>query len=330
MNTDEQRLENKAVSASSRLRASAARGFISIAVIILGFAALFPLSSFLEKNRPPLPENFADQDLALQGANLKGYALGFEGLIADWYWMQSLQYLGNKLMNSKEDLSLDNLQSLNPRLLYPYLDNATTLDPQFLSVYEYGAVVLPAINVEQAIKIAEKGIKNNPGEWRLYQHLGYIYWKKSDFQKAAETYGQGAKISDAPPFMKMMAVRMKSEGGSRDTARAVYRQMLEETTDEQIREMAALRLLQLDSLDEREAVRPILKDFQEKNGRCTNDWREIFPLMQKLRLPNGSSLRLDSKTFAPIDPTNIPYLLKKESGKCDIQINFAESKIPAR
>ncbi|HSK71790.1 MAG TPA: hypothetical protein VK892_08860 [Pyrinomonadaceae bacterium] len=303
---------------------------IAITVIFVGFAVIFPLSSFLENSRPPLPEDYADQDLALQGANLKGYALGFEGLIADWYWMQSLQYLGNKLINTKGDLSLDNLQSLNPRLLYPYLDNAATLDPQFLSVYEFGAIVLPAVNVEQAIKIAEKGIENNPGEWRLYQHLGYIYWRKGDYQNAAETYGKGAQIAGAPPFMKMMAARMKSEGGSRETARAVYQQMLEEATDEQIREMAALRLLQLDSLDEQEAIRPILKDFQEKNGRCVNDWREIFPLMQKLRLPTGSNLRFDSKTFSPLDPSNTPYLLKKESGKCDIQINFAESKIPAR
>jgi hypothetical protein len=57
---------------------------------------VFGLSRFVEANRPALPENYADEDLALQGARLKGYALGFEGLIADWYWMKSLQYIGDK------------------------------------------------------------------------------------------------------------------------------------------------------------------------------------------------------------------------------------------
>src|SRR5215213_6851345 len=123
-------------------------------VILLGFAAIFGLSNFIESSRPPLPEGFEDEDLALQGAKLRGFSLGLEGLIADWYWMQSLQYIGDKVLKSKADINLENLQPLNPRLLYPMLDNATDLDPQFIAVYSYGAVVLPAINAEQAIKIA--------------------------------------------------------------------------------------------------------------------------------------------------------------------------------
>ena len=143
------------------------KNFIAAAIIIFGFAAVFGLSNFLEKSFPPLPENYVDEDLALQGAKLKGYTLGFDGLIADWYWMQSLQYIGEKIVNSQNIQNLEKLEQLNPRLLYPYLDNATTLDPNFAAVYSYGAVVLPDINPEQAIKIAEKGIANNPEQWRL-------------------------------------------------------------------------------------------------------------------------------------------------------------------
>ena len=75
--------------------------FLLTAVIIGGFAAVYFLSGFVERARPPLPENYTDQDLALQGSRLKGYALGFEGLIADWYWMQSLQYIGDKILKNK-------------------------------------------------------------------------------------------------------------------------------------------------------------------------------------------------------------------------------------
>ncbi len=76
------------------------QSLLSAALIIGGFLAVFALSDFLEKNRPALPENFADEDLTLQGAKLKGFALGFEGLLADWYWMKSLQYIGDKILNS--------------------------------------------------------------------------------------------------------------------------------------------------------------------------------------------------------------------------------------
>lgn len=320
MNTDKHRLKKESFGATS---------FLLVVAIIFGFAAIYFLSGFLEKNRSALPENYADQDLALQGARLKGYSLGFEGLIADWYWMQSLQYLGDKIVkNPDAQISLDNLNSLNPRLLYPYLDNATTLDPQFLSVYEFGATVLPAIDKEKAIKLLEKGIANNPNEWRLYQHLGYIYWRLGDFEKASEVYATGAKIPNAPKFLQMMTAKVKADGGSRETARSVYRQMIEETEDENIKETAALRLLQLDSLDEQDVINPVLHKFQTATARCVNDWREIYSQLRVQKISNNNSLRFDSTTFAPLDPTNIPYLLNTENGKCNVGIDYKKSKIP--
>jgi len=302
--------------------------FLSLGIIIFGFVTVFLLSGFIEKNKPLLPENYADEDLALQGARLKGYSLGFEGLIADWYWMQSLQYLGDKIVkNPDAKINLDNLIPLNPRLLYPYLDNATTLDPQFVSVYEFGATVLPAIDNDQAVKLLEKGINDNPNEWRLYQHLGYIHWRLGNFEKASEVYATGAKIPNAPKFMLMMAAKTKSEGGSRETARAIYRQMFDEAEDTQVKENAELRLLELDSLEERDAIRKALQEYQTKNNRCTNNWREILPLLQTVKLPNGKDFRID-KSNDLIDPSDVPYVLDRDN--CDVKLDFVKTKIPLR
>ena len=135
------------------MKTKSLQAIIFTTLILLGLGAVFGLSNYLEKVRPPLPVGFEDQDLALQGSKLKGYTLGFEGLIADWYWMQSLQYIGDKVAKSDQQvINLENLRPLNPRLLYPLLDNATDLDPNFLAAYSYGAVVLPAIDANQAIK----------------------------------------------------------------------------------------------------------------------------------------------------------------------------------
>ncbi|MEP6901415.1 MAG: hypothetical protein ABJA66_06665 [Actinomycetota bacterium] len=303
---------------------------ISIAAIIFGFGLIFVLSNFIETSRPILPESFVDEDLALQGARLKGYSLGFEGLIADWYWMQSLQYIGDKILKTEGTINLENLKPLNPRLLYPLLDNATTLDPQFLSVYSYGAVVLPAIDAQQAIKLTEKGIADNPNEWRLYQHLGYIYWRLGNYEKASETYQKGSKINGAPPFMLMMAAQMKTQGGSRETARAMYEQMLAEAEDSQTKENAAIRLLELESLDERDAIRTALDNFKQKNGHCPGNWRELYPVLRNQKTPGGKHIRFDSSAFAPLDPTNAAYLLIQTSDKCDVGIDPKSSKIPVQ
>lgn len=299
---------------------------ISFAAIIFGFGLIFVLSNFIEKSRPTLPESYIDEDLALQGARLKGYSLGFEGLIADWYWMQSLQYIGDKMLKTEGTINLDNLKPLNPRLLYPLLDNATDLDPRFLVVYSYGAVVLPAIDSEQAIKITQKGIRENPNEWRLYQHLGYIYWRLGKFDKAFEAYSEGGKINGAPTFFQMMAAQMKTQGGSRETARAMYQQMFDEAQDSQTKEIAKIRLAQLDSLDERDAIRSVLQNFKEKNNRCANNWNEIFPLLKSVKLPNGKDFRID-KSNNLVDPSDAPYLLDKAN--CDVNLN-PSSKIPLK
>lgn len=290
-------------------------------VIVCGFTAVFFLSGFLEKNRPALPEGYEDEDLSVQGGKLKNYSLGFEGLIADWYWMKSLQYIGDKFLNSNQDINLDDLKPLNPRLLYPYLDNATTLDPKFLSVFDYGAMVLPAIDAQQAIRLSEKAIENNPNKWRLYHNLGFIYWRLGEYEKASEVYAAGAKIEGAPNWMLLMVAKTKTDGGSRDTARAIYEQMFSESQDAQVKNVASLRLMQLDSLDERDAIQKTLDEFKLKNNRCPNSFQEIFPLLKNSKL----NFRVD-KANNLNDPGGAPYVLDEE--KCAVKLDEEKTKIP--
>lgn len=297
---------------------------ISLAIIVLGFSAVFALSSWLGNSRPPLPPEYADADLTVQGRQLKGYLLGAEGLVADWYWVLSLQYLGDKLVaTTDENIDLGDLRNLNPRLLYPYLDNATDLDPQFSAAYSFGAVVLPAIDPAQAIKLTEKGIANNPSSWRFYQYLGYIYWKQKKFDLAAETYQKGASIAGAPPFMLQMAAAMRSKGGSTDTARAMYQQMLNESEDEQSKRSAQLRLYQLDAESETKAVNGLLSELKA-SGKCPSNISAIFGRLKDTPLPGGGDFRVNN-TSQLVDPTGVPYTF--DANACTISLSY-ESQIP--
>lgn len=297
------------------------------AIIVFGLVGVFFLSGFVERSRPALPENYADEDLSVQGARLKGFSLGFDGLLADWYWMRSLQYIGAKIVADRDKntkLNLENLTPLNPRLLYPLLDNASTLDPKFTAVYSYGAIILPAIDRQQAIKLAEKGIENNPNQWRLYEQLGYIYWRLNDYERAADVYSRGAALDGSPPFMRVMASKMLTAGGDRETARAIYEQMLAAAPDQQVKENAALHLLELDSLDEREKIDAALHNFRKKNNRCANNWREILPELQSVTFYHGRKFRVDAANNL-VDPSGAPYLLNKEN--CVAELDASKTKI---
>lgn len=280
--------------------------------VVLGLASVLVLSRWLDTHRPTIDPAIEEERLYLNAATVERLSLGFKGLAADWYWMRSLQYVGRKILNHDEKLRLDNLSQLNLKLLVPLLDTATTLDPQFMEPYQYTAAVLPELDVEAAIRIITRGIEENPASWRLYHHLGYIYWQQKDFSAAGKAYGDGAKLPGAPPWMLAMKARVLNEGGSRDTARAIYQRMYEEASEDSVRKMAQSHLLQLDLMDERDALRRLLADYQSRSGRCPESWREIESVLRLVRA------RMDS-SGAPVDPLGKQYQLVKD--KCSVDLD---------
>lgn len=288
-------------------------------VVVIGMITAVMLSRFIDARRPAVDANAAaDESLYLNAKTAKRISLGFNGLAADWYWMRSLQYVGRKIMNFDESIPLDDLNQLNLKLLAPLLENATTLDPEFLDPYEYAAVVLPAIDVNEAIRLTRKGIDANPNSWRLHQHLAYIYWQQHDYAAAAETYGRGAQLPGAPYWMEAMKARMAAEGGSRATAREIYKRMIEQSTDEKVKDMARKRLMQLDSFDQRDLLRKLFAGHQARTGRCPEDWQEMGAVLRAVRAPLNAS-------GAPLDPAGSPYVL--QPGKCEVELS-KESEIP--
>jgi tetratricopeptide (TPR) repeat protein len=281
-------------------------------VVVVGIACAALLVRWMDTLRPSPDPNAIDESLYLNGKTARRLSLGFNGLAADWYWMRSLQYVGRKIMSVPEDVVIDDLSKLNLKLLAPLLDTATTLDPQFLDPYEYAAIVLPAIDVQEAIRITQKGIEANPNAWKLYHHLGYIYWQQRDYQAASEIYGRGAQVPGAPPWMQAMKAKMAADGGSRTTGREIYTRMFEQSTEDQVKDMARRRLLQLDSLDQRDALRKILSGYQTRVGKCPSSWRELAHVFSAVGVPVDSS-------SAPLDPTGAPYVLRTDA--CEVALN---------
>jgi len=282
-----------------------------LSVLIVGLALTVLLAHQIDAHRPPPDPNAIDESLYLNPSTARRMSLGFNGLAADWYWMRSLQYVGRKIISVPEDMAIDDLSELNLKLLAPLLDTATTLDPHFLDPYEYAAVVLPAIDVQEAIRITSKGIEANPTAWRLYQHLGFIYWQQKNYQAASETYRRGAQMPGAPQWMEAMIAKMAADGGSRETAREIYLRMFEQSADEKVKDMARRRLIQLDSLDQRDGLRKLLVAYQTRTGQCPATWREVQHVLRAIGTPVDRS-------GSPLDPSGAPYQLRP--GACDLDL----------
>ncbi|HJX90570.1 MAG TPA: hypothetical protein VJ372_08740, partial [Pyrinomonadaceae bacterium] len=171
----------------------------------------------------------------------------------------------------------------------------------------------------EAIRIVQKGSVANPSKWRLYQHLGYLYWQKRDYKSAAKAYGDGAQIPGAPRWMEAMKARMLADGGSRSTAREIYLRMYEQSSDNNIRTMARHHVFEIDAAVQMEVLQKVLSEFQTRNGRCTSGWKELQFELRTARMA------IDP-TGAPVDPSGTPYVL---GTNCQVQLS-PTSEVPAR
>lgn len=293
--------------------------FPLLVLLVAAAAGVVLLARWMDARRPPTNASIEEENLYFTGRAVRRVSLGFNGLVADWYWMRSLQYVGRKIDALPENVPLDNLGQLNLKLLAPLLDTATTLDPEFKEPYEYAAMVLPGVDVQEAIRITRKGAAANPGTWRLYQYLGYIYWRQGDFQAASEAYRKGATIPGAPMWMESLRARMAAEGGSRNLAREIYGRMYEESEDKQVKDMARRRLLQVDSMDERDELRRLMAAYSSRSGHCPAEWRDLESLLR------ARKWKVDADG-APLDPAGTPYLLMKD--KCEVNLDW-KSQVPS-
>ena len=296
---------------------------LRILVIVLGLAEVVMLAHWIDDHRQRMNPPISEERLYVDGATAKRLTFAFNGIAADWYWMRSLQYVGQKIVNYEDShdgrLNLGNLSSLNLTLLAPLLRVTTTLDPQFMAPYEFGAFILPELNQDEAISLLNYGIAANPSSWRLHHYLGYIYWQRKDYAQASDVYAAGAKLPGAPAWMAALSARMKAEGGSRDAGREMYRHLYEGSSDEAVKEMVTKQIMRLDSLDERDVIRRVLTDYRAQSGRCASSWRDVAGALRTARL------KIDSTTGAPLDPSDSPYGLIKNG--CDVDLS-EDSKVP--
>jgi tetratricopeptide (TPR) repeat protein len=302
--------------------ASARRHGVALALVVaLGLAGAVTLARVFDVARPTLRAAIEDEAPYLAPEAARRLTPGFGGLAADWYWLTALQYVGRKIQEQahtsrlgfEQAVQLDRIKAVDAGTLVRLFDMITTLDPRFTGVYEFAAVVLPVVDVQAAIKVLEKGIRANPEEWYLHQQLAYIYWQRGDNLAAADAFRRGARMTKAR-WMEHMADRMEAKGDDPDVARAMYARMYEQAQDEQVKQWAQRRLMEIRSLQERSVIRRALASFVATNHQCPRQWTELSAALTAAGLPT-------SPEGLPLDPTGTPYMLVVSPLGCDVTLH---------
>jgi tetratricopeptide (TPR) repeat protein len=308
--------------ASLAAPASSRRRTLALAlVLVVALGASIALTRVLETGRVALRAATADEAPYLSPEVARRLAAGFGGLVADWYWLTTLQYVGRKIEETQGGrapgaavaVELDRIQAVKPQVLVSLIELITTLDPRFTAVYEFAAVVLPAVDVGAAVRLLEQGIQANPDQWYLHQQLAYIYWQRGDYLAAADAFRRGARMTTAA-WMAHMAEKVEGKGDDPQVARAMYTRMYEQAQDEQVKQWALKRLMELRSIQERVVIRGVLNDYVAANGRCPRAWTDV-----------GGGLRAIGLTVdpqgPPLDPSGAPYVLVVSPLGCDVGLH---------
>jgi tetratricopeptide (TPR) repeat protein len=255
------------------------------------------LQAFRE-TRHPLPPVSSDILYFRGGAAVSRAALGFDAILADIYWIRSIQHFGGTRRAQESDKTY--------KLLYPLLDLTTTLDPRFNIAYRFGALFLsepyPAGpgRADLALKLLERGLAADPKRWQYAQDAGFVhYWYRQDYKAAAGWYDRASRIEGAPWWLRSMAASTLAEGGDRQSSRQMWRQLHETSDDDWVRNNAQLKLQQLQALDEMDALAAMVARFGQLRGVPPGSWNELVA-MRWLR-------------GVPLDPSGTPYELKPDA-----------------
>jgi len=268
----------------------------------LGYAGIWKLQHSIDAQRAALHQE--QDDLSLRSAKMvKAISLEYAPLMADVYWTRVVQYYGDKTARRER----------NVELLWPLLDITTTLDPQLIVAYRFGATFLSeppprgAGRPDQGVALLERGIQANPDEWQFFGDLGFIYYfETKDYAKASAAFLEGSKKPGAMIWMKIMAARIAAEGESLATSIFLWNEVYTTTTDPTIKKNAEKHLRLLKVEQDCKLIDAVADEYEKRFGRRATRMSELI---------QSGLLRGE-----PVDSLGYSYVLG-EDGKAELNLD---------
>ena len=275
-----------------------AQNVVAVVAIVLLMGAGVELQRIRDRRYPV--KAIEDDALYLTSpAAARRLTLSYHALAADLYWIRALQYFGGtrRMLDAGQPVDDDRRQYAQ---LYPLLDLTTSLDPRFNLAYRFGAIFLaePAPagpgRTDLAIALLEKGLADRPEHWEYMQDIGFVhYWWRHDYRAAAEWFRRASETPGAPMWMKSLAATTLVQGGDRQSSRRMWLAIRDSAEIEWFRRDAERRLVQLQALDDIDALQAIVDRVTAQSGARVTDWTPV--------------VRATGWRGLPVDPSGTQY-----------------------
>jgi tetratricopeptide (TPR) repeat protein len=195
------------------------------------------------------------------GRALRTTALGQRLLLADFYWLRTVMYVGESMLAPQRGWSA----------LYPLGDIVTDLDPRFGFAYQVVGSNLGGLahRVEESDRILEKGMRNVPDRWMLpFLYAFNKFFYEDDYAQAAEYARRAAEVGHRP-HLALLAANLSLVANSDEeyqSAIAFLELTLQQAETPELRKQLEGRLVKVRTYRELALCERAVAVFRARNG----------------------------------------------------------------
>jgi hypothetical protein len=191
-----------------------------------GFAVFALAVAAAQSQVPPLGRAERGEQFVPRPELARVAALGFHSLLADGYWLLTVQLVGDDHADA----------TAQGPLIGRLVDVVTTLDPWVDHPYRFAAVSLvhSEAEVRMALRLLERAVQYHPLDWRNFFYLGYgHFYFLEENERAATWLERAAALPGSPSYLPRLVARLRSTaGGGLDAAEMFLRQLVDDAQDE--------------------------------------------------------------------------------------------------
>ncbi|MBN1425966.1 hypothetical protein JXA88_15565 [Candidatus Fermentibacteria bacterium] len=199
-----------------------------------------------------------ERTISTPSAALSILSFGLRPLMADYLWIDAVQYLGHTLGHHEHDivdgsivergLSGDDTRTAS-EVFYSLVKRTVEVDPLFVRPAMLGALFLidPHANPMAGLRLLESGARSRPDSWQLrLWHGFYRYAILRDRQTALDELAAAARCPGRPDYVPQMRHFLETAPDS-SLAKVFFRHALHEARTETERARLQQRLDELDA-----------------------------------------------------------------------------------
>ena len=264
------------------------------AIAALAIAAAI---GWAEARLPDVPADSGDAAFVPAPGMAKLAALGFDAVLADYYWLRAVQIVGSEAGPAGRN-----------ELIGRLIDVVTTLDPWVLHPYRFAAVWMTDDEsaVRKANALLERGIAHHPQDWLNRFHLGFNhFFYFGENAEAAAALEPAVGLPGAPRYLGRLVARLRSEagGGELESAAAFLNELLRQNSDPYVKAEYEKALDEIETERRARVLDAARKEFESRHHRDIQSVEELV------------SVRPPVLRVLPPEPHGWEWTLDPDSGQ---------------